>query len=369
MDAKQIEEILGKADAAIFDYAYGAEPGGNVPASQDVRGDLQGKNVLFEAHTTAETAKHFGLSEAETRSKLAAARKKLWQARSRRPRPPLDDKIVTAWNGMMIGALARASQVLDEPRYLAAAQAAANFIHAKLYDEKSGTLRRRYRAGEAAVDGFLDDYAFLVAGLLDLYEASFDVSHLEWAVALQSDQDQLFWDAHQGGYFDASAADSSLLVRTRESYDGAEPSPNSVAAMNLLRLAQITDHAAWREEAGKTFAAFGSILADSPEEMPALASALDFRLAKTKQILIAGRPGAPDTQALLKLVHERFLPNKILLLADGGLGQQKLARWLPFVAGATEKQGHATAYICEDYVCKLPTDDPGTVARLLDGKS
>jgi uncharacterized protein YyaL (SSP411 family) len=367
--AKQIEEILGKADAAIFNYAYGVEPGGNVPAGQDVRGELQGKNVLFEAHTAVETSKRFGLSEAEMRSKLTATKKKLLQARLRRPHPPLDDKVVTAWNGLMIGEFALASQVLDEPRYLAAAQGAADFILAKLYDEKSGTLRRRYRDGEAAVDGFLDDYAFLITGLLDLYEASFDVGRLEWAVSLQSKQAQIFWDAPQGGYFDASAGDSSLLARTRESYDGAEPSPNSAAAMNLLRLAQITDNAAWREEAEKTLAAFGGVLSDSPEAMPGLASALDFHLAKTKQILIAGRPGAPDTRALLKLVHERFLPNKILLLADGGSGQQKLARWLPFVAGATEKQGHATAYICENYVCKLPTDDPRTVARLLDGKS
>src|SRR5712691_4037065 len=268
-----------------------------------------------------------------------------------------------------VSALARASQAFDDPRYLESAQTTAKFLEAHLYDAKTRKLWRSYRAGGSSVDGFLDDYADLISGLLDLYQAGFDVHWLTWAVSLQEKQGQLFADAKEGGYFDSETSDPSLLSPTRESYDGAEPSPNSTAAMNLLRLAQFTDRAAWRDAAYKTLAAFASRLQSNPGEVPALLSALDFRLAQPKQILIAGDPLSQDTRDLLRQVNTRFLPNKILLLADGGSGQRQLARWLPFVAGAHRIKNRATAYVCEDYVCKLPTSAPQVMARLLDTKN
>jgi len=366
--AAEIEGVLGKQDAAVFEYAYGVEPGGNVPERQDVRGELKDKNVLYEAHSTEETAKKFGLTIEQITAKLTAARRALFDARAIRPRPPLDDKIVTAWNGMMISALSRASQALDAPRYLQRAQATAKYLETHLYDSKTGELWRSYRAGGPSVKGFLDDYTDLIAGLLDLYQAGFDVHWLQWAVSLQEKQDQLFRNAKDGGYFDAASSDPSLLSRTRDSYDGAEPSPNSTGAMNLLRLAQFTDRVEWRDTAQKTLSAFAALLQSTPEAVPALSSALDFRLAQTKQILIAGDPASQDTRELLRQVNIRFLPNKILLLADGRAGQQQLARWLPFVAGAHPMKDRATAYVCENYICKLPTTAPDVMARLLDGK-
>src|SRR6266852_1192636 len=265
-NATEIDSVLSKLDAAIFEYAYGVEPGGNVPAHQDVRGELKGKNVFYEAHSTEETAKKFGLTVEQTTVKLTAGRRTLFEARASRPRPPLDDKIVTAWNGMMISALSRASQALDEPRYLERAQATAKFLETHLYRSKTGKLWRSYRAGGPSVDGFLDDYTDLIGGLLDLYQAGFDVHWLTWAVSLQEKQDQQFGDAKEGGYFDSETSDPSLLSPTRESYDGAEPSPNSTAAMNLLSLAQFTDRAAWRDAAYKTLAAFASRLQSNPGE-------------------------------------------------------------------------------------------------------
>ncbi len=367
--ANEIEEALGKQDAQAFQYAYGVEPDGNIPPHQDVRGELKGKNVLYEAHSTDEAARKFGLTAEQTAEKLTAGRKALFDARARRPQPPLDDKIVTAWNGMMISALARASQALDERRYLERAQATAKFLEMYLYDSKTGKLWRSYRAGSPSVDGFLDDYTDLIGGLLDLYQAGFDVHWLRWAVSLQERQDQLFGDPTDGGYFDAGSSDPSLLSRTRDSYDGAEPSPNSTAAMNLLRLAQFTDRVEWRNAAQKTLSAFAAPLQSTPEAVPAMSSALDFRLAQTKQILIAGDPRSHDTRELLRQVNTRFLPNKILLLADGGPGQQQLARWLPFVAGAHRMKDRATAYVCENYVCKLPTSDPQVMAGLLENRN
>ncbi|MGH9162260.1 MAG: thioredoxin domain-containing protein [Vicinamibacteraceae bacterium] len=365
--ADEIAEVIGRDAAAIFSSYYGVEPAGNVPAQQDIQGELKGKNVLIVRHTVSETAKKFGTSKDEVEQVLARARRKLVEVRTKRPRPPLDDKVLTAWNGLMISALARAGQVLEEPRYVAAARASAGFIASKMYDAKRGILQRRYREGEVAIDGFIDDYAFLVQGLLDLYEASFESKWLTWAVRLQETQDRLFWDAKEGSYFATQDDAAHLLWRMKEDYDGAEPSPNSVAAMNLLRLWQMTDREDWREKADATFAAHADRLRQQPAAVPQLIAALDFSLSKPKQIIIAGRAGAEDTRAMLRLVHDRFIPNKILLLADGGAGQRQLARWLPFVEGVSRKDGKATAYICEDYVCQLPTADLEVAARLLDG--
>lgn len=290
--AEEVERELGKEAAAIFNFRYGVEAGGNVPSGQDIEGWLRGKNVLFESHSVADTAKKFSKTEAQTRQALKDAKQKLFDQRSLRPPPPVDTKIITSWNGLMISALAKASQALDEPMYLEAANRAKLFLRAHVYQPTSGRLKRRYRAGCADIDGYLDDYTFLTQGLLDLYEASFDVRLLSWAIQLQQAQDRLFWDVKQGGYFTTSGEDRSILLRTREAYDSAEPSPNSVGAMNLLRLWQMTDKQTCKDEADKTLAMFAPHLEQLPEAMPYMMSALDFSLAKHWQIVIAGAPGA-----------------------------------------------------------------------------
>jgi uncharacterized protein len=366
--AVELEQALGKETASIFDFRYGVEPGGNVPSRQDIEGWLKGQNVLYENHSLADTAKKFGKAEAQTSQILNDAKQKLFARRSLRPPPPVDTKIITSWNGLMISALAKASQVLDDPKYLEAASRTKSFLQAHAYQATTGKLKRRYRAGSADIDGYLDDYAFLNQGLFDLYEASFDVRLLSWAIRLQEMQDHLFWDQKQGGYFTTSGQDRSILLRTREAYDGVQPSPNSVAAMNLLRFWQITDQQTYRDKAVKTLTAFSPSLEQRPEAMPYMMSALDFSLAKPRQIVIAGAPGAEDTHALLQLVWQRYIPNRVLLLADGAEGQKLLVHWVPSLATVARKQGHATAYICENYICNLPTADPPTVARLLDGK-
>jgi uncharacterized protein YyaL (SSP411 family) len=365
--AEQIESVLG-SDAGAFNFHYGVDAAGNVPAEHDIQGELKGFNVLRASHTVAETATRFRKSQREIQNLLAAGRAKLFAARGLRPRPPHDDKVLTAWNGLMISAFARAAQVLDNPSYADVAVQAAGFLKSHVYDSAQGVLKRRYRAGDAGVEGFLEDYAFLIQGLLDLYETSFDVQWLTWAVNLQQKQDQLFWDSQQGAYFATTGNDASILLRMRDEYDGAEPSANSIAAMNLLRLWQMTDRDDWKAKADKTFTAFSSLIEESPEILPQLVAALDFSLSKPKQIIIAGRPGAADTRAMLRLVHERYIPHKFLILADGGAGQRQIARWLPFVDAIRQRDGKATAYICENYVCKLPTADLQVAARLLDEK-
>jgi uncharacterized protein YyaL (SSP411 family) len=365
--AGQIEDGLGADAAKIFDYTYDVKPHGNVAPQNDPQGEFAGKNILQVADSVEETAKHFGKTPEEIRAALAGARGKLLAARNQRPRPPLDDKVLTSWNGLMISAFARAGQVLGEPAYITAAEGAADFIQSKLYDQQHGTLMRRYREGDVGISGFLEDYAGLIQGLLDLYEASFRVSDLAWAIRLQETQDRLFWDDKGGGYFQTSPNDSSILVRMRDAYDGAEPSANSVAAMNLLRLAEMANRPAWREKADQVFSAFSRQIEQAPETLPQMIAAVDFALSKPRQVVIAGDLTRQDTQTLLDVVNQRYLPNKVLFVVDGGDSQQ-LAGWLPFIQGMHPIDGKATAYVCENYTCKLPTSDPGRVAQLLDEK-
>ena len=363
-EQQEITAALGRETAEIFGYHYGVEANGNAPS--DPQNEFRGKNILIVRHTLAETGKTFGKSSDDIGKFLADARLKLREIRARRPRPHLDDKTLTAWNGLMISALARATQVLDEPRYLAAARKATVFIESRLSDKNSGKLLRRHRAGETAIDGFVDDYAYFIQGLIDLYEASFDVKWLMWAIELQAKQDALFWDKDGGAYFSTAGNDPSILLRMKEDYDGAEPSPNSVAALNLLRLSQMTDNKTFRDRAETIFSVMGSRMKSAPSAMPQMLVAFEFQLDKPRQIIIAGRAEAPDTRAMLREVHSRFMPNKIVLLADGGIGQQTLASQLDFIQSVKMIDGKATAYICENYVCRLPTSDMATMAGILE---
>jgi uncharacterized protein YyaL (SSP411 family) len=228
-------------------------------------------------------------------------------------------------------------------------------------------LMRRYREGDIGINAFLDDYAYLIQGLLDLYEASARVPDLAWAIRLQETQDRLFWDEKGGGYFQTPPTDKSILVRMRDAYDGAEPSANSVAALNLLRLAEMANRPDWREKAQQIFLAFSQQIEHSPETLPQMISAIDFALSKPRQIVIAGDRARPDTQALLAVVSRRYLPNKVLFVVNDA-DEKQLAAWLPFIQGMHPIDGKAAAYVCENYACKLPTSDPARVTAMLDEK-
>src|SRR5438128_2717001 len=219
---KQIDDALGK-DSGIFKFHYGVQPHGNAPEGSDPQDEFRGKNILIQRHAIAETAQHFKKSEDEIRQSLMRSREKLLTIRNKRPRPHLDDKIIAAWNGLMISAYARAAQVLDEPRYLENATRAAKFLRANLYDDKSKLLFRNYRESRSDVEGFADDYAFVIQGLLDLYEVSFDVEWLKFAIELQGMQDDLFYDEKNGGYFSTSGKHKSDVLRMKDDNDSTEP--------------------------------------------------------------------------------------------------------------------------------------------------
>jgi uncharacterized protein YyaL (SSP411 family) len=318
------------------------------------------------AHPIPETGRHVGLSDPETLKILDQAKKRLFDARAKRPRPHLDDKIISGWNGLMISAFAKGFQVLGDPSYLESAQRAAHFMKSHLYDAKTHELYRRWRDNDRQAKGIADDYVFLAQGLIDLYESDFDPDWLDWAIELTEAQNKRFYDAAKGGYFMTAAdQDANLLLRVKEDMDNVEPSASSVAALNLLRLAQYTDRKDFQEMAEKTLKCFGENLKVSPRALPQMLVALDFVLTEPRQVVIAGKPDAADTQTLLKTLHQHFIPVKSVMLADGGQAQKHLAEKLPFLEGMRPIQGRAAAYVCVKHTCKQPTNDPKVLESLL----
>jgi uncharacterized protein YyaL (SSP411 family) len=345
----EIESALGQPAAKYFCRHFGVEANGNV--HEDPHGEFTGKNILYQAHEDEEPAS------------IAASKIKLLALRSTRVRPHLDDKVLTAWNGLMISAFAKGGAILSEPRYTQAARRSADFILGRLYDPKTGVLLRRYRQQDAAIPGFLDDYAFFTQGLLDLYEADFHLPYLQAAIKLTEKQLELFEDKSGGGFFSTAVGDSSLVMRMKDDYDGAEPSGNSVTACNLLRLAQMTDRKDFRGATDRLLRAFAPRIGAQPVTAPQMLAAYEFSLSKPKQIVLVGREGLP---ALLHELNSRFLPHKIVLLVDGEPSRKALSAYLPVIETMTERDGKATAYVCENYACQLPTADPKKFAELLE---
>src|SRR4051812_45775718 len=363
-DKKEIDSALGSA-AEVFNFHYAVKAEGNVSAGGDPHGEFTGKNILIDLGGIAATAKHFGKEEPEIREALAKARETLFALRAKRPRPHLEDKIITAWNGLMISAFARAAQILDEPKYLEAALDAAVFLSKELYDSSRKVLFRNYREGRSPIEGFADDYAFLIQALLDLYEASFDVGWLRWAIELQETQDRLFCDDERGGYFSGAGNDSSILLRLKEDNDSAEPAASSIAALNLLRLAQIRNDEGFYERAEKTIDAFAPQIGHFASAMPQMLVALDLSLSKPRQIVIAGPVKSAETRALVAEVHRHFVPDKVLLLADGGEGQRYLEEKLKALRGMKPIDGKSAAYVCENFTCKAPVTEPKALSEML----
>ncbi len=339
---KQIDDALG-ADAAVCKFHFGVQPHGNAPEGSDPQDEFRGKNILIQRHTLAETAKHFKKSDDEIRQSLMRSREKLLTIRNKRP------------------------------RYLENATRAAKFLRANLYDDKSRLLFRNYRGGRSQVEGFADDYAFVIQGLLDLYEVSFDVEWLKFAIELQGMQDDLFYDEKNGGYFSTSGKDKSVVLRMKDDNDSAEPAASSIAALNLLRLAQFRDDKKLDERARKTIGAFAPTLSHFASAMPQMLVALEYSLAKPRQIVIAGKDGFAvannnATKTLLAELHRHFLPNKILMLADGAEGQKFFADKNEGIGAMTPIDGKPAAYVCENFTCKAPVTNPKALRDLLSNR-
>ncbi len=368
---EEIEAALEIGEAALFCEHYGIRQNGNVEPSSDPHGELAGKNVLMERCRVSETAARLGIPEEAAMESLAASRRKLLAMRALRPRPHLDDKILCAWNGLMISAFARAGAALGDYSFLATAEKAAVFLRTHLSDPISGELHRSWRGGQVLTIGFAEDYAFLIQGLLDLYEAmcgrSSAVQWLHWAVELQAIMDRLFWDEEGGGYFSSPAGDPHVLVRLKEDYDGAEPSANSVAALNLLRLSRMLGDEGEVKKAEQIFSLSGLTLEGMPAAVPQLLVALGYSLAPGRQIVVAGAADASDTEALLMAVRQGFHPEQVILFineVDGGEDEQWFAERVSSLAGMKPVNRKATLYRCENFTCSAPVTEVESIDSL-----
>ena len=359
----EFDAILGPEGAALLGFACGVRPEGNV--EDDRSGEFGGRNILYRAHSAGECATALGLPAAVVSAALESAFGRLLEARDTRPRPFRDDKVISAWNGLMISAFARGAQVLGDSGYALSATRAASFLRDRLVDPATGRLARSYRGGVRDDRGFAEDYALVIQGLLDLYETTFDTVWIEWAVGLQEKQDELFWDPAAGGYFENSGDDPNVVLRMKEDSDGAEPSSNSVSVRNLARLSALLDRAEWRVRAGRTAAAFARQLCRAPTAMPQMLASLGWLEGSPRQIVLLGEPEAEGAPAMVAEVWRRFLPRRVLMRVDRR-GREFFGPRIPFVAGLPDRDGApAAAYVCENFACRLPVQDPAGLAGLL----
>jgi len=353
-DQKQIASILSKDEAQIFSVYYGVTEEGNFE---------EGKTILNITTSLGGLEKKFQKDGATILSILTAARSKVFKERANRIRPHRDDKVITAWNGLMISSLAYGGVVLQEENYVKAAERAADFVLDTL--RNNGRLMRYYRNGRVVELAFLNDYAFLIMGLLDLYEATFDTRWLIKAKELSEQMIELFADNERGGFFLTGKDSEKLIARTKPGTDGAIPSGNSVAALALLKLGRFTMGQHFIEQGTKVLEAFSQQLEHSPAYSSAMLIALNFWLGPTQEIVIAGDPDTPDTEQMLNLVCGKFLPNAVVLLHDQSESDSAISRIAPFIKNQTAIGGKITAYVCENYVCKKPVNKIEELDKIL----
>ncbi|MFP3983704.1 MAG: thioredoxin domain-containing protein [Desulfurivibrionaceae bacterium] len=354
-EKKEIDAVLEQLPAEIFNFHHGIKEEGNV--IHDPHREFTGKNIIHAVNSLQETADYFRISLDEVVNDLAESRRKLMETREERPRPHLDDKIITSVNGLMIAALAKAGRVLAEKTYLDAALRAATFLKDRLFDENRQTLLRRYRKGQAGLAGQLEDYAYLVYGLTELYHSSFDPCWLRWALDLNTRQQELFEDKTEGGFFSTSEEDDSVLVRMKPGFDGAEPAGNSLSALNLIHLGRLTGSEDLENKGRRTIETFSSYLQEYPPILPQMLVAYNYLLASPWQIVIAGRRGRTDAENMIDILGGKFLPHTATIFVDE---QQKkeLSGLLPSTFTEPEMlEDRATAYICKDFSCRIPITD------------
>jgi len=326
--------------------------------------NFEGRHILNTPEPMSDLAGRLHLEEKYLRTQVAKALKTLRDERERRPHPLRDEKILTAWNGLMISAFARASFVLDEPMLMESASRAATFVLDHLHNQ--GRLQRSYMDGVAKHNGYLNDYAFLIAGMIDLYEASHDIGWLKQAVELEKILARNYEDPENGGFFMTSVDHENLIAREKPKHDGALPSGNAIATMNLLRLGAFTSNSDYLVRAEKALKAFSGTLSANPTAMAELQLALDIFLVPPKEIVIIeprGKRGS--SKPLVDKIRQRYLSGSILVVATEGKDLDSQSEIIPLIKQKSAMNARPTAYVCENKTCQAPTDEPETLAKQL----
>ncbi|MES0372561.1 MAG: thioredoxin domain-containing protein, partial [Mariprofundaceae bacterium] len=360
--ADELEQALGKTDAALIGQVFNVERSGNF--KDEASGKKSGRNIFYREMDWERLAKNAGLKREELNSRIESARQRLFTLREGRIHPFKDEKALVDWNGLMIAALAMGGRLLDEPAYTQAADRAAKLILDKMR-LKNGRLLHRWNRGDAGIAGTLDDYAFFVWGLMELYQAGLDSSVLNAALELNSIMMKEFEDPDQGGFFLTAEGAESLLIRPKEIYDGAIPSGNSVALLNMLRLARLTGESSLEKRAQSTAEAFYGVIKKGPFGYTQFISGLDFALSEGYEIVIVGDPDAEDTRAMLKSLNRQFQPNAVVILRTQKKDGDAITELAPFTRFHTSIDGKATAYVCQNFSCNRPTTDIGEMLKLL----
>ncbi len=358
----EVEEILGAEDAAFAAAVWNLETAGNY--ADEASGRRTGRNIPHLTRSHSEMARELEMSEEEFEIRLESIRSRLFDIREARIHPLKDDKILADWNGLMAAAMAFAGRVFEEPEWVRSAQKATEFVHEEMRTKK-GRLLHRYRDGDASIPAFLDDYVFMTTAMLELYDATNDPAYIQGALELQKQTRDLFWDAKRGGFYFTATDNEELLVRQKEVYDGAIPSGNSMAADNFIRLARLTGDTEIQQVADRIFAAFSNEANQLPSAHSQLLSALQRGTGPSLEVVIAGQPEAGDTEALLRVVREIYLPHAAVLVVPPGEEGAAIRRLAPFAEAYVTVDGKAAAYVCRNFACKLPTTDPGKLAELL----
>ena len=357
---EEIGQALG-ADAEVFRARFGVLPDGNAPF--DPQNEFTGKNLLYTARSIEDVAARTGRTDADVIEALGRARMALLDVRASRLRPHLDDKVLTAWNGLMIAAFARAARVVDQG-YLDDARRAAAFIRDRLWRPDTQTLLRRYRDGDAGIDGYAEDYACMVFGLLELFQADGDPAWLDWALTLQRRMDGLFGDPIGGGWFSTTGQDPDVLLQLKEEYDGAEPSASSVGVLNLLVLSHLTGDAAMSATIERTLGVFGARAAEQGRSVPMLLVALSTYHSGMPQVVIVEGEDPATFDRLVAVPAARYLPASLIVPVRTA-HRPDAERLLPWVTPMTARDGMATAYVCRGFACQEPVTSPEALARQL----
>ncbi|OPZ15805.1 MAG: hypothetical protein BWZ10_01659 [candidate division BRC1 bacterium ADurb.BinA364] len=360
---EQVEAVLDKERAELFMRVYGIVPGGNF---EDHAGHAEPDSSIPRLKAPLESlAAEMGIEAGELAGQIESARQALFAARERRVRPLRDDKILADWNGLAIAALAKAAQAFGDSRCAQAACRAADDILLHMRDKQGGLLKRS-RNGQAGLPGLIDDYAFMIWGLIELYQATFEARYLADALNLASIMIARFWDDAHGGFFMTPEGEETPIVRAKDISDGAIPSGNSAAAFGLMRLARLAGDAALEARARATLDAFSGTLARDPASHALAMVALDFALSDGCEIVLAASdPGREDALAMRGILGERFLPHAVVVFRPDPLGDSPIARLAPYTENQTAIGGKATAYVCRGHVCKQPATDPNQFIGLL----
>jgi hypothetical protein len=360
--ADELRSLLG-GDADVAIAVFGVEEDGNFVEEASPGEGPSGANILSLARPLPEAAAALGLSEEQLGERLESIRARLFEARKERVRPGCDDKVLTDWNGLMIAALAKAARAFDEPEYAERAARAAAFVSERMA-QPDGTLLHRYRGGHASIPGMVDDYAFFAWGLLELYQATFDVAWLEGAVGTTDIMLKEFTDDSDGGLFFSPSDSDDLIARTKEVYDGAVPSGNSVAMLDLIRIARLTGASEYEERAVAIGRAFQSQVVRGPSAFTMLLCAAEFLTGPSHEVVVAGKSGAPDVADMLSALGRTYTPNTVVVFRPEG-SADRVSEIAPFTRDQAALEGRATAYVCRNFACELPTTSPDAMLRML----